>query len=319
MQEALRDPVTENCRAGLDLEWQALTEYLTRIARRTRDYNRAVALAESSVTYCRGEIAAFADVPSEALDDLQVNQLRNLAVSLQGLAAIRGEIGEARVALASLEEALAVCRRAGDRRLEASLETDRGIALIEDGGEGATTRAEEAFTRALALLPKNDPTRHTALGRLGGVALQRFREGVNNQQPPEELLLHLNAALAARLEALRVVPKYDSRELARIHTEVADVYSCAGDADKARPHLLECLHHAEVAGDTLFAAQTRFNMALTLARAERYAEALDYAQASEKGFAQLGSVADREIGETRRLIRQLEASARSARDKPGGP
>ncbi len=58
--------------------------------------------------------------------------------------------------------------------------------------------------------------------------------------------------------------------------------------------------------DLYGAGQTRFNVAVTLAQAGRFADAREYAYAALRNYETFGERAMKEIEETRRLIAWIE-------------
>jgi hypothetical protein len=70
-------------------------------------------------------------------------------------------------------------------------------------------------------------------------------------------------------------------------------------------HYRESIQLKEKAGNLYGAAQTRFNVAITLAGAGRRADALEYAEAALRGFESYGERAGEETERTRRLIAEI--------------
>jgi tetratricopeptide (TPR) repeat protein len=71
-------------------------------------------------------------------------------------------------------------------------------------------------------------------------------------------------------------------------------------------HSREAVQRFEDAGALFNAAGTRFNIALTLARAGRREDALEYAEAALRGFESYG--ATESIEETRGLIAEIHGA-----------
>ena len=80
----------------------------------------------------------------------------------------------------------------------------------------------------------------------------------------------------------------------------------ASDIDRALPHYRESIRLHEQAGNTYNAAQTRYNVALDLARSGRFVDARDYALAALNSFALWSAAAADMVQETQRLIKQID-------------
>ena len=72
----------------------------------------------------------------------------------------------------------------------------------------------------------------------------------------------------------------------------------------------EAIRYQEMQGNLYGAAQTRFNVALTLAGAGRLVDARDYAEAARHNFAQFGPAAAAEVERTQRLLAIIEEDLR---------
>ena len=90
------------------------------------------------------------------------------------------------------------------------------------------------------------------------------------------------------------------------HNQLGNTYAGAGDLDRALPHYREAVRYREAAGDPFGAAQTRFNVAVGLAHAGRFEDALEYARAALRDYQTYGEGATAEIGRAERLIADIE-------------
>ena len=89
-----------------------------------------------------------------------------------------------------------------------------------------------------------------------------------------------------------------------------EVYAATRDErhrELALAHYGAAIRYDELANDPYAAAETRENVALSLARAGRYADALVYAEAAAAGFENLGPVGAAAANEVHQLIEALKA------------
>jgi tetratricopeptide (TPR) repeat protein len=141
---------------------------------------------------------------------------------------------------------------------------------------------------------------------LGSLALERFREAQAAKKPKDELTLHLNEALEYYNEALDLLPSNAVNDLAVVHNQLGHVYHYAGELDRALHHYNKGIQYYEAAGNLFGAAQTRYNVALDLAQAGRFGDALLYAQAALRNYETYDKRAAKEIKETKDLIAEIE-------------
>jgi tetratricopeptide (TPR) repeat protein len=94
--------------------------------------------------------------------------------------------------------------------------------------------------------------------------------------------------------------------LGAIHSQLGNIYADAGDMDRAFEHRQTSIRHNEWAGDVNGAAKTRFNVALTLARSGRFADAKEYALAALRGYQSFGDRAKNDVMRTLDLIADID-------------
>lgn len=121
----------------------------------------------------------------------------------------------------------------------------------------------------------------------------------------------LNQAAGWYYEALELLPEDAVDDMAGIHNELGRVYNEAGDLDRALPHNQKAIRYREAQGDLYGASDTRYNAALGLASAGRFADALAYAEEALRGYASYGECAAADVAETRELIEQIQRAMQS--------
>lgn len=245
----------------------------------------------------------------ESLDDGERNRVRGLAVVLHELGLVQRELG-LEACVASFEEALELLESIGDRTAAAAA-FNLGRSYSRPDAPRDLAKAAHWFGRSLKLMDEGDRiSRGRVLGQLGFVAFLRFKEAQSRQSGEDELLSRLNEAVDFYHQALRLFPADAVDELAVSHNQLAHIYYEAGDVDRALPHLRDAIHYREIQGNIYGASQTRFNVALSLAGAERLQDALAYAKAALRGFETYGESAGEMLQRTRRLVQQIEEDLR---------
>jgi tetratricopeptide (TPR) repeat protein len=138
------------------------------------------------------------------------------------------------------------------------------------------------------------------------VALERFLEARNAGEADATVLAHLNAARAAYQQALELIPEDAVDEQAVAHGQLGSIYGEAGDIDRALSHHRESIRYEELQGNTYGAAQTRYNVAVHLARSGRFVDAREYALAALNGFASYGAAAADDVQDSQELLKQID-------------
>jgi len=134
----------------------------------------------------------------------------------------------------------------------------------------------------------------------------------SNDDARPQWLEHLNAALALYLETLKLIPEDAIADLAITQNQLGIIYAVLGDADRALDQFRRSINYLDAAGDLYGAAGARNNVAVTLARWGRFADAKDYAVAALRGFQTFGDGAKDDVSKTLKLIAQIDQA-----QKPG--
>ncbi|HEY3227670.1 MAG TPA: CHAT domain-containing protein, partial [Roseiflexaceae bacterium] len=282
------DPVTGGPLPGREDEWRLVTEYRVRLADEARQWAEAERLQRVCVESDRRRATAALTEPPGTLDGAQRNAIRTLAVSLEQLGNIQREQGSPNC-IASYEEAIPLCQQIGDRPEESILAFNLGHAYKQLPSIRDLAQAERWYRRSLELFDERDRLGQAkCLSQLGSVAYERFNEARAANQPEEDVLRHLNAAVQFYEQALKFDPPDHVEDLAVDHSMLGVIYRNAGDLDRALSHYREAIRYNEAATNLYGAARTRRNVAGALANAGRLADARLYAQAALRNFATYG-------------------------------
>jgi tetratricopeptide (TPR) repeat protein len=128
----------------------------------------------------------------------------------------------------------------------------------------------------------------------------------SHARPVEELARHIAEAARLYEQALDMMPATATTERAVIHNQLGNIYDDAGDIDRALHHYRQGIQSADKTGDIVAAGQWRFNVAITLLRAGRLADARAYAEAALANFRAFGDRAADHIQETEGLIAAID-------------
>src|SRR6185503_17774967 len=168
-------------------------------------------------------------------------------------------------------------------------------------------QAEHWYRRSLGMCEEHQRQGQArCLGQLGSVAYEHFLEAYNDEQSEEVLLRHLNDALQLYNQALELTPADAVIELSIAHNQLGIIYSQAGDLGRALSHYRESIRYKEISDNLFGAAQTRYNVAILLVGADRFADAWEYAYAALRNYETYGDRAAEQIQRTRELIAKIE-------------
>ncbi|HEX5720183.1 MAG TPA: CHAT domain-containing protein [Thermoanaerobaculia bacterium] len=302
------DPKSDGPLPRQEERWSLVTEYRVLLAQEERQWTEAERLQTVCMDWDRQRAAPALARPAGEMEDEERQTIRTLAVSLEALGHIRRESGRAEC-VPVYEEALELYERFAYRVEAAVCALNLGHAFNYLPALRDLHQAEGWYRRSLDLRDERDRMgRGRCMAQLGSVAYARFLDARTAERPEEELLLHLNEAVRRYQEALELLPVDAVDDLAVAHNQLGAIFGDAGHLDRSVQHFREAIHHAEAQGDLYGAAMTRFNVALTLLRAGRRADALEYAEAALRGFEPYEAGAANEIEKTRGLIAYIRGA-----------
>jgi tetratricopeptide (TPR) repeat protein len=302
------DPATDGSLPGREEEWALLTEYRVELAREGQQWTEAERLHRARMEWARQQASSALAAPLEALDSTQRKTIRTLSGLFHELGQILREQGRSEC-VAAYEKAFTLLKRIGEKAGAAVCALNLGHAYTQIPTIRNLEKAEQWYQRSLELRDRQDRLgRSKCLTELGRVAHERFQQAQTTREPEEELRQHLNEALHCSAQALNLLPQNAVKDLAVAHNQIGNICRSAGDLDRAFLNYRETIRYEEAQGNLYGAANTRFNIALVLAQASRFDEALLYAQAALCNFKTFGDRAAADIQDTEQLIRLIEQS-----------
>jgi tetratricopeptide (TPR) repeat protein len=300
------DPATDGPLPGREEEWTLAMGYRVRLAMDARQWDQAGRLLSQRVSWNRQHAAAILAKPPQAWIAREKNAVRTLAISLHELSQIQREQESAKC-VDGYREAISLAEQIQDSPLAAACAFNLGHAYMDLPGIRDLALAERWYQRSLDLRARNDQiARAQCLGQLGSVAYRRFLDPGEAAQR----LRHLSQAQQYYEKALEMFPANAVRELATAHSLLGNIYGDAGQIDTALRHYRESIRYSEAMQDRFGAGQARFNAALALARAGRFADARDWAQSALRDFQACQNADERVVG-TLNLLELIESRLRA--------
>jgi tetratricopeptide (TPR) repeat protein len=300
------DPRTDAPLPGREEDWHLVMEYRVRLSTGERRWQDAERLQFKVVAWGRERASGALNVSPEFRDNNQRNSIRVLAVSLGGLANIH-RFQDKPACVDLLLEALDLYRSIDDRQDEAVTTFNLGQIYANLVAVRNLDEAERWYRKSLELRsPSDDIGRSKSLGELGGVAYHRFLEARVNRLSQAELAHHLTEAARLYHAALEMLPATAITDRGITHNQLGNIYSEAGDIDRALYHYQQDIRYCEIAGDIFGAGQTRFNVASTLLEMGRSEDARTYADAALANFSTFADRAGVQIQQTQALIGAID-------------
>jgi tetratricopeptide (TPR) repeat protein len=300
------DPAHGGPMPGREEDWSLVSGYRVRLARESRQWAEAERLQTARIGWNRQHASTALALPAEGMNQIQRNRIRSLVASLHELAEIQREQGYAKC-VEIYKQSYELALRIQDKPSAAVVAYNLGNAYKDLPALRDLDQAESWFRRSLDLYPDADQMgRAQCLSQLGNVSLQRFLDARKASKPDAELMAHMENALHFYLQGLDLLPSSAIRDLAVIHGQLGVIYRNAGDSQRALEHYRKSISYEESAGNLYGAAQTRFNVALALARDSRFADAQEYALAALRNFQTYGAGAAQDVQQTLKLIADIE-------------
>jgi tetratricopeptide (TPR) repeat protein len=293
----LVDPATDDPLPGREGPWPLITEYRVELALTTGDRGAMLRLQSRLVDWNRAVAAPALTITPEALNRVDRNQIRTLAVSLDVLGGILRDQRHPGC-VPAYQEAVDLFHHIGDEIAEASAAYNLGNAHLAAVEPRDPELAEQWYQYALDLFD-DDERIALVTGQMGQAAFDRFLAGRAAGHSDLELVDLALAAIRRLEQAARITPGSPAPFIAQL----GNVYSTTGHLAVALPRFAQAIQLYEKAGDRLGAGRTRFDAAVALARSNRPAEALAYAQGAASDFEAAGDAVA--IDDARHLIATL--------------
>jgi tetratricopeptide (TPR) repeat protein len=303
----LADPATDGPLYDREEQWALLTEYRVQLAwEHQQDYPTAERLQRAHVAWSRERAAVALATGPEALNPMRRLELRALRVGVLQLGHLL-RLQKQPACIEAYREAAELACHAQDRQGEAIASFNLGRAYIEIATARDLDAAERYSAFGLDLLEGTDYLgRARALGQLGGVHYEQFREARSAGRPAPELLAHLNAALQAYQQSLDLFPAAAVSELGGVHNQLGSLYGEAAEFDAAVRHFEQAVRYEEGQGDRHGAGLSRRNVANALLQLGRFGDALLWAQAALRDFQAYGDRAADQIAQTQQFIADID-------------
>jgi tetratricopeptide (TPR) repeat protein len=307
---AFVDPVTDGPQSGKDDHWSLVTQYRVRLARNARQLDQAERLQSVDVSWNRQRASAILAKPLQEWTPREKNSVRTLATSLHELSEIQWERDSA-TCVAGYLEALFLAEQIHDSQAVAICAFNLGHAYEDLPEIRDLALAEQWYQRSLGLCLKEDHMgRAACLAELGSVCYKRFLDAKKASRPSEEFLGHLSHAQQYYAQGLDLFPADAIRELETTHYQLGVVFAAAGEIGAALRHYRESIRYTETMQDRFGAGQARFNAAVALADAGRFADARDWAQSALRDY-QACENADEKVVKTLKLLELIESRLRA--------
>ncbi len=292
------DPATQGPLNSREDNWSIVTQYRVRIVRQKRNWPQAEKLQRLLVDFDRQRAQKVLITSPENLNPSERNDIRSLAVSLHELAQIQREKNQSQC-VDYYTESLNLAERINDKSAAAICAFNLGNAYKDITEIRDFDLAEKFYQYSLDLCDKIDQLgKSRCLSQLGFVAWERFKEARNDHKSESDIVKHFHESLHLSLQALDMRPENAVHDLAVSHQQIGIIFDNTGNLDRALNHYREAIRLFENEGDIYHTGTTRFKIAAALYDAQRFHDALDYAQAALKNFQRYGQSAADDIQQT---------------------
>jgi tetratricopeptide (TPR) repeat protein len=147
--------------------------------------------------------------------------------------------------------------------------------------------------------------RANCLGQLGSVAYARFH-AAQEANLSDECFIALQEAARYYEQALGMFPVNAVYPLAVAHNMLGNIYDDAHRLDAALDHYRRAVRYQEAMQDRFGSGQTRYNVAVTLLQAGRFADAREWARAALRDYESCAN-ADQQVIDSAKLLERIES------------
>ena len=307
------DPATDHPLPGRDEQYSIVMSYRVQIAQARRDWSTATRLqtAAHQLEPATGPHPTSSWPPTSSTPPA-VTTCAASPISEHDLGRILLEQGDP-ACLSHYRAAYKLAERIGDTAGQAIQASNLGNAYLDVPGLRDLDQAQHWHQRELDLTPETRPARPRRRPRLP--RQRRLRAVPATPATPAPPTPSCSPTSTTARDRAPAGPRPAARRPPRPtapppHNQLGNLYSEVGDVRQALHHYQQSIHHKEARGDTYGAGQTRYNIALLLARAGRPGDALHYARAALDNFRAVGPGAADRIARAEQLIQLLEAYGR---------
>jgi tetratricopeptide (TPR) repeat protein len=262
-------------------------DWRVEIARKREGFNRAAHWQAVKVIWERKQ-AESGSSPGRKKEVTASASVR-LAQALGELAAIYRTMGSPK-AIEAYQEAFQLAMATDQKRLASEYARQIAEAYVGIPVVRNYDQANEWVKKSLGLLNKRQQVeRSLALATRGKINSEKFVQSVSENQPAEEKVKLLNAALESYFFALDTAPENADSERGNLHESIGYLYlQSDAQLEIAIEQYEMAIRCYEKTANTFQASKTRFNLAIALFLLNQRALSQDYALAALKGFDALG-------------------------------
>lgn len=309
------DFMTNKSLPGKEHGWEEMTHWRASLARRSRHLEESEKMRKMIVDKKRQYVMHILTKPIDSLDSSQMNDVVNFAIHLMNLGIAQFErLNPDCVAV--LKESFELCKKTDHKRTAADCAFNLGHVYTGIVGIQDLNEAKRWYEKSLELREEHDRSgRGLSFHELGQVAYARFQKGLASGEPEKRLVNHLNEAIHFALQALETLPSDDVTRIFFVHHLLGNIYDDAGQLEEALSHYREALNLSERQMDDIKSALLRREIARALLKANRYDDALLYAQGALKNIEKYGDGAAEDIRKTQGLIAEIEKDMKSSKEK----
>ena len=291
-------------RPDLEPDFLVLIEFLTRVARRARNWELAEQLLRSSLQVSERRAEAARATPAASRD---LNRIRSLGVDYNHLGIVL-ESQHKPECVEYFEKALAIFGEIEDSPLIARTAGNLANVYLLTPARRNLDLSEKWLLKAIQHYRDDLLGRTKCLGQLAQVKyLQLINSLADGTDSGISKRIWREAAELLN-EVFRLIPDEAIRELSVIHELAARLYVVVGEIDRAMSHCQQAIRMDEQLGQPFLAGATRIYTAEILAQAGRFEDAALFAERAIEDFQRVGAL-DR-ITAAQRLLDKIRAGRR---------
>jgi hypothetical protein len=269
---------------GLEEEWNCISHHHLEFLIRNHKFDEAQEIARKKFQWNKENTTAILNTSSDCWNDSQRVDVRNLAVSIEGLAQVY-RFSDVHKSIHYFDKAIALYKKLENKTAEAVVTFALAQVYESFDDFDSFTKAQEYLASSLQLFEEHDflgKARSTIL--FAQICLQRVKKGIElgkeNGLDEDGITKEVKLAIMLHKKALSILPFNAHSDISEALVGIGQAYDYFGDFDLSLDYYRKAIQLCEEIGDYPKVLESQGRAAISLARLGRHLDALSYAEAA---------------------------------------
>lgn len=293
---------------GLEEAWNCISHHHLEIMLRSHKLNEAKEIALIKLSWNQKNTADILNIPDNLLNNSQKTDIRNLAVSMEGLAQVL-MYSDISKCFEYFEKAINLYKKIKNQTAEAVVTFALAQAYERLNDFQSFTKAQEYLVNTLELFDESDFIGRARSAILfAQICLRRVEKvidrGKKDDLNEDEIYREVKLAIVFYTRAIEELPLNANSDIGEALIGLGKAYDYLGRFDFSLNYYRRALQIFENNGDYLRIVEAQGRTAISLARLDRYDDALAYANAALNSAK--SHRLDQDLKNAENLIQEIE-------------